>query len=161
MPDDNFNWKVKNLKRSYHCKFCSQSYVNEHYKRNKSYYLHKAYKRNLKVRKSVHDFLGLYLKYHPCIDCGESDILVLEFDHRDPSQKTDDVSRMITANGSLEKIKNEISKCDVRCANCHRRKTLIQSQNWKVDYVPVAQLDRALVFGTRGLEVRSLPGTPK
>ena len=61
-----------------------------------------------------------YLRLHPCVDCGESDIVVLEFDHlRD---KTRNVSYLI-GTGEIPRIKEEIAKCDVVCANCHRRRT--------------------------------------
>ena len=47
----------------------------------------------------------------------------LEFDHNDKVSKFKAVSSLIRARYSLEKIKVEINKCEVRCANCHRRKT--------------------------------------
>lgn len=62
-----------------------------------------------------------YLVAHPCVDCGESDIIVLDFDHlRD---KLYDVSAMVARAMKWESILVEIEKCVVRCANCHRRKT--------------------------------------
>ena len=64
-----------------------------------------------------------YLQCHPCVDCGESDPVVLEFDHRDSATKLHAVARMIEARFAWDKILAEIEKCDVRCANCHRRKT--------------------------------------
>lgn len=70
-----------------------------------------------------------YLSTHPCIDCGETDYLVLEYDHRDSSDKFKAVSDIIRGSYSLERVKAEIAKCDVRCANCHRRKTAKQL-NW-------------------------------
>ena len=69
---------------------------------------------------------------HPCIDCGENDILVLEFDHRDKKVKTGDINSIIRNSGSLEKLTEEISKCDVRCANCQRRKTAREIVSWKL-----------------------------
>ena len=63
-----------------------------------------------------------YLKIHPCIDCGESDPIVLEFDHV-RGQKLKCVNFMVLHSFSLNKIIKEIEKCEVRCANCHRRKT--------------------------------------
>lgn len=66
-----------------------------------------------------------YLLQNPCVDCGETDWLVLQFDHRDPTTKTAPVSRLVYLN-SWPKIKEEIDKCDVRCANCHSRRTAEQ-----------------------------------
>lgn len=63
-----------------------------------------------------------YLKEHPCIDCGEQDIIVLDFDHV-VGQKRYNVSRMQSMAVSLSALKKEIAKCEVRCANCHRRIT--------------------------------------
>lgn len=67
-----------------------------------------------------------YLLDHPCIDCGEADPLVLDFDHRDPAEKHRGVSKMMAGTTSWGKIFEEIQKCDVRCANCHRRRTAEQ-----------------------------------
>ncbi|HYK97521.1 MAG TPA: hypothetical protein VEU77_03920 [Candidatus Acidoferrales bacterium] len=65
-----------------------------------------------------------YLAAHPCVDCGESDPFVLEFDHvRD---KTSTVSRLRWGSAPLEKILREIERCEVRCVNCHMRRTATQ-----------------------------------
>lgn len=66
-----------------------------------------------------------YLLAHPCVDCGEKDIRVLDFDHRDASVKTAGISRMaVGGHYCWARILQEIEKCDVRCANCHRRRTI-------------------------------------
>jgi hypothetical protein len=67
-----------------------------------------------------------YLRANPCTDCGETDISVLEFDHRDRALKELTVAELITQGYSLERVMREIAKCDVRCANCHRRRTAKQ-----------------------------------
>lgn len=65
-----------------------------------------------------------WLSLHPCIDCGETDIVVLELDHIKPKGgKKHTVSLMISSNLKWETVFTEIQKCVVRCANCHRRKT--------------------------------------
>jgi hypothetical protein len=66
--------------------------------------------------------MTLLLLHHSCVDCGESDPLVLDFDHVRGMKKRH-VSRMISGGTSIETLRKEIEKCVVRCANCHRRKT--------------------------------------
>lgn len=68
-------------------------------------------------------FIFDYLDTHPCVDCGEDDPVVLEFDHVDPKQKLYNVVSMAHNCYSLERIKAEVAKCVIRCANCHRRKS--------------------------------------
>lgn len=82
--------------------------------------LYAAQKRHrTKVRESLLEFLS----QQSCKDCGEKDPIVLEFDHRVPNNKFKQVSRMLSGHYSWETILKEINKCDIRCANCHRRKT--------------------------------------
>lgn len=63
-----------------------------------------------------------YLKTHPCVDCGEADVLVLEFDHK-RGKKEFAIAVGIVKKYSIGRLAAEIDKCDVRCANCHRRRT--------------------------------------
>lgn len=71
-----------------------------------------------------------YLLGHPCVDCGESDITVLEFDHV-RGRKIGAVSALIAANVRWSVVAEEISKCDVRCSNCHTKITARRG-NWGV-----------------------------
>lgn len=57
-----------------------------------------------------------------CIDCGETDKRCLDFHHRDPDTKDRNVSATWLTWGK-ERILAEIAKCDVICANCHRKRT--------------------------------------
>jgi hypothetical protein len=59
-----------------------------------------------------------YLKEHSCVDCGNSDIRVLEFDHRNKEEKKFGIA--MGRAYSKEVLEAEMLKCDVRCANCHR-----------------------------------------
>ena len=54
-----------------------------------------------------------------CRVCGEQRLVCLDFHHIDPTTKKHCISRM-HAHYSQEKIEQEIAKCEVLCANCHR-----------------------------------------
>jgi hypothetical protein len=130
----NFKNKAKNIRHS-NCKNCSRLYVRSHYERNKKYYLLKAYRRNQKIRGDIRDFILNYLISHPCVDCGEKDPVVLEFDHMSGFDKVSEVSALYK-NYDLKGVKEEIRKCEVRCANCHRRKTA-RENSWSKNFAPV------------------------
>jgi hypothetical protein len=65
----------------------------------------------------------------PCVDCGENDSVVLEFDHVDG--KRADVTRLAMGCG-LERLEREIARCEIRCANCHRLRTLAAG-SWRAE----------------------------
>jgi hypothetical protein len=70
-----------------------------------------------------------YLRSHPCVDCGQADLRVLDFDHRDRAEKRGEISRLIYA-VNWKRLQLEIALCDVRCSNCHRRRTAQQLGYW-------------------------------
>ena len=72
-------------------------------------------------KRKLQSMLLDYLRAHPCVDCGESDPVVLEFDHlRDNSAN---VTTLVVRRVAWSVILEEIAKCEVVCANCHRRRT--------------------------------------
>lgn len=109
--------------KQYWCKICVSNYTKEWRKTNHSYYPGAERSRHQKNKKAMWD----YLSEHPCVDCGEEDPIVLQFDHV-KGKKLRSVKAMI--NYSWEMIKEEIAKCVVRCANCHTRKTAKQRGYW-------------------------------
>lgn len=70
-----------------------------------------------------------WLQGHPCVDCGETDLVVLEFDHL--SDKTASICHMLTNGTSVARLEQEIAKCEVVCANCHRRRTAKRGNHWR------------------------------
>ena len=70
-----------------------------------------------------------YLLKHPCIDCGETDVLALEFDH--VHSKKFDIGNALNNNVMIDLIKAEIKKCVIRCSSCHRIKTHKELNSWR------------------------------
>ena len=119
-----FAWrrKLKGQLDSY-CRPCRSAYKKEHYAIHKARYIERAGARKARLGAFHTQLLIEYFKDHPCVDCGETDPLVLEFDHR--GHKDFAISRALREK-SWSEILREIEKCDVRCANCHRRITAIR-----------------------------------
>ena len=96
------------------------AYNRLHYEANKHLYKERARKRKAAVVRQRMRLLVEYWRENPCTDCGETDPLVLEFDHL--ADKAFDISRALP-DRSWQSILAEIAKCQVVCANCHRRRT--------------------------------------
>jgi hypothetical protein len=77
-----------------------------------------------------YQMVAAYLSDHPCIDCGNSDIRVLEFDHVH-GHKTDEISHLLSQRYGWPRIEAEIVKCEVRCANCHRIRSVKSRRFWR------------------------------
>lgn len=103
----------------------------KYYQANKKLYKARANESRKRQRVNNKAFILEYLRNHPCVDCGISDIRVLQFDHRDRELKTAPISSLIASRGRLE---TEIALCDVRCANCHMIRTADQF-GWSRDNV--------------------------
>ncbi len=97
-----------------------------------------AYKR--RTRRAARIKALEYLASKGCAECGERDPRVLEFDHLDPRRKKHDVSRILADGYSWgsEKLREEIRKCRVICANCHRLHTITQQEYYAHDDVRTA-----------------------
>ena len=103
------------------CRKCSQLTSKQYYKDNRSKHIKQIGERRKRNIQRNREFIWSWLTSHPCVDCGESDPIVLEFDHQHNKEKA--ISDAVRHAWSLKKLKEEINKCVVRCANCHRRKT--------------------------------------
>ncbi len=118
---ENFAWRRKAKgQRDNYCRPCRSQYKREHYLANKQRYVDNAARRRRQVALDRLEFLFGYFRDHPCVDCGETDPLVLDFDHL--GDKLFNVTHGIK-DRSWEALLAEIAKCEVRCANCHRRRT--------------------------------------
>ena len=125
----NFKNKKTGLRQS-KCKQCTRLKSKEHYNENKEYYIKKARVADtIRVEKNRY-YIWSVLKKSKCIDCGNDNPLVLDFDHK--KDKELDVSKLVFSVG-IEKLKNEIKKCEIRCCNCHKIKTnkIDGYKNWR------------------------------
>jgi hypothetical protein len=102
------------------CRPCHSEYHREHYLAHKQRYIDQAAKVKRKLMRERTLLLLEYFKSRPCADCGETDPIVLEFDHlRD--KKFAIGSHLVRRPWKV--ILAEMEKCEVVCANCHRRRT--------------------------------------
>lgn len=102
--------------RSSKCKPCHREYTRNHYANNKQYYVDKAMRNKEVLKNKIRAE-----KEKPCADCGVSyPYYVMDFDHL--GDKEFNVSEMQNQYG-WARLKKEIDKCDVVCANCHRIRT--------------------------------------
>lgn len=110
---------VRGLRKK--CRSCWSQQQKVSYQRRRDREIREKYSRARLLVAARRQYVVEYLSMSPCAGCGEADIRVLEFHHRDPTEKHLEVSRMAQHAGALEAIVAEIAKCDVLCANCHRR----------------------------------------
>lgn len=120
---DDFNWKnkAKGVKQK-SCRMCQRACQQGWYNRNGPKDVARVLERRKRMRQAAQTWIKEYLTAHPCVDCGETDQIVLDFDHV-RGEKTGDVSRMVYEGYSLLTIQQEVAKCEIRCANDHRRVT--------------------------------------
>ena len=92
------------------------------------YMLSDLRKRNVIRLKSLIADVIMLAKIQPCLDCGKLyPYCVMEFDHcRGIELFNIGVSHNQSRN--IQSIKEEIKKCDVICANCHRIRTFNRGQ---------------------------------
>lgn len=111
LPIEEFNWrnKAQGTRRS-ECKYCHSQYMKQVYQKKKN------------------DVQELKAKC-TCAKCGDQRGYVLDFHHINPQEKENTIARMTSNNYTLEKVYQEIEKCIVLCANCHREFHYLENQN--------------------------------
>lgn len=121
-PEGEFQFRnqAKGTRRS-HCKTCMSGY-------NTGYYAGSTTRQTkVKTRKRAdrlrnQQYVQSYLLTHGCVDCPESDPTCLDFDHV-RGKKFREICLLVRSGYGIQAIKREITKCEVRCANCHRKIT--------------------------------------
>jgi hypothetical protein len=93
----------------------------EWYLKHRERHLERSRARHAEKRASINAHIAGHLVANHCVDCGESDPIVLDFDHVE--EKRFNIANAAWKLVSISVLADEISRCVIRCANCHRRKT--------------------------------------
>ena len=124
-PDEDYGVRDRRTGRRHTiCIVCRRAYWNAYAQRHRVRYNAAKRRRAALVRARNRAILDERLARHPCVDCGITDPLVLEFDHV-RGLKVRDVTTMAHEAAREDRLRAEIAKCEVRCANCHRRRTAL------------------------------------
>ena len=120
-----FSWSIKGVKRHAKCLKCRSEERSAYYQVHREEELAYKYERQKDRRDEARKYVWEYLSTHPCVDCGETDSIVLSFDHVRGSKKMN-LSQMVNQGYSLKVLQAEIDKCEVRCMNCHMRQEKVR-----------------------------------
>jgi hypothetical protein len=117
-PVEDFLWKNKSKnQRHYSCKECYKELRKASYDKNAQYYRDKS-----KRRRKEHSIqYEEYKKSLFCKMCGETESVCLDFHHLNSDSKQFTIGSRKYSSGNFQKTINEIKKCVVLCANCHRK----------------------------------------
>lgn len=122
------------------CRECFKAYFRKRGTKHLGQVRKSVQRRRLRARTYV---LGV-LQRSRCVDCGDHRLVVLDFDHV-RGVKAAVISRLVYAGASIDKIQREIDKCEVVCANCHRRRTGLRQGSWRaiLSLDPAAKIEGA------------------
>ncbi len=95
------------------------------YQNNKDSEKNHIYKR----KKEIKDWYKEYKSKLKCSKCPENHPATLDFHHKNSKDKESQISYLVRGGYSIERIKKELSKCQVLCSNCHRKEHHIQNKN--------------------------------
>jgi hypothetical protein len=110
------DFPMRGSKRRGTCRQCLRDFCRDYYRRNTS----KFKARKVAERKRIRAWLNDYMSKQQCSECPERRQACLDFHHRDPDEKAFNIGQVNNIGVSLEKLIEEIAKCIILCANCHR-----------------------------------------
>ena len=108
-------FKDKSRYRSEQYKEYQRTYQRDWHQRNKEKRLARKYER----KTTIHDYIQKLKGQVRCVVCGQQHPATLQFHHLNSHDKVFNISDAVNKGFSLDKIKQEIEKCTVLCANCH------------------------------------------
>ena len=105
------------------CRLCDNKKSRERYAANKQHHIKVIAERNKQYKKETDDYIRNLKSNTKCTDCKKKHHwFQMDFDHV-KGKKDRAISQMVAQKVSLERIKKEIEKCELVCANCHRLRT--------------------------------------
>jgi len=115
-PVDDFAWKNKNLqKRASNCKACQKIMKDCHYQENREAYIKKAARHRAAYAEWWKEFKATL----SCEECGEDHPATIDFHHVRDKEIT--LANAIHQGWGKKRVMEEVAKCKVLCANCHRK----------------------------------------
>lgn len=114
-----------------YCKLCQRNRARKQYLENKEQQL-KTIRKGKKARQATSREYILELFKGGCVDCGITDPEVLEWDHlRDKEQL---ISKLLAEGPSKARLDKELAKCDLVCANCHKKRTYKRTPSYRSQF---------------------------
>jgi hypothetical protein len=92
-----------------------RNYQRSWHQRHRAKRLTRMYER----KAAIHDYIQNMKNQLRCVNCGQRHPATLHFHHLNSEDKTFNISYAVNRGFSLDRIKKEIEKCIVLCANCH------------------------------------------
>lgn len=154
-PDSEYDRTTKDGRLAAFCKTCRATKKRRAYSKNKGTYRGRAKLGADRLRSKKRAWVLNYLLIHPCTHCGLTNIRVLEFHHVDPETKECTVCSLMYRSCSLERVKAEVAKCVVLCANCHNIQTS-KDQKWWTNHVIKIE-----TFTISGIKTEYCPKAPE
>lgn len=123
---DNFRWKNKSQgKKHSQCKECQSKQEHQHYLESET--RRNAVKTLAQQQKQANLEYVEFRKECGCAKCGEKRKFALDFHHRNPNEKVNEISHMIKSS-SIQQLEKEIDKCEVLCSICHREFHILEKE---------------------------------
>lgn len=143
-PIEEFHFEYRETgQRLTWCRSCMAVAKRAWYLRNTEHQKERVKANRARAAAINQDAVWGYLATHPCVDCGESDPVVLQFDHL--ADKREGVGQMVRG-FTWAQIEAEIAKCVVRCGNCHRRKTAREQGIYDAKHAFMRLEDEAVAY---------------
>lgn len=113
---------------AYRCKECQSVYFKTYYKRHIVNERQRLSTRNKLYRIKIRQLAHESKLNKPCADCGIIyNPVCMDYDHRPGTIKCFQISCVAHNWTSIKQLHDEIAKCDIVCANCHRMRTFKRS----------------------------------